>query len=491
MPQEESGIAEDVKVVEYHSIGELVCPVYIGGVLGHAIRATAIAVLPLHALKLGYSYDDVGILVGLLGVGSMSANLPAGSFVTRHGPRSLALVSYILHFSSSLLFAAAPNFTTLGLAMFLLGNADSTGILARTSILAATVPKSIRGKAMSTLGGVARISYTVFPPIGGFLAHRVQPRAVFIGQAALASAAFAQCYARTPTISIGQEIGKAANSQSSSPPVSTFYVFRAHAKSLIISCTFVMCLSLMRRARELLFSLAGHELELSEEHVGYFMCISYGLDAVLFPLAGWLLDNFGRTRTGALSSVSFAVAVAFLFGNTWWLYVCFSVASGWANGISAGIVQVIGADLAPSDCRGQFLAIYRTLGQSADILSPLTLGFVAESFSLQAAEMVVSAIGLLGAIWVLACVRETGSISSVAVDNPTATLEKPENIVAPKRVGKYSSLEDEDVEMPDVSKVNEQLGHTPHGDDDVIVDGDKTVQDDAESPMIEVDDTKV
>jgi len=165
------------------------------------------------------------------------------------------------------------------------------------------------------------------------------------------------------------------------------------------------------------------------------------LDALLFPLAGWLLDNIGRTRTGALSIICLCLSVAVLVYETLINFIAFSIASGVGNGLSAGIVQVLGADLAPAECRGEFLALFRTFGKASDLLAPLIVGLVADMASLQLSELIVCGIGFFGAGWVVSCVEET---LWKGAEKPAkeSCSNQVQGTVNPKGIGKYAGLDD-------------------------------------------------
>lgn len=288
-----------------------------------------------------------------------------------------------------------------------------------------------------------RIGYTVAPFIAGILAHHFGPRAVYVGQIAAALVAFTLTSTLLPFIRADQDIshkGRVQVDKLAMPPITMVSVMKSHWRPLFSVCFYVICLSICRRARELFFPLIGHDIGLSQDRIGYIISVSFGLDAVLFPVAGWLLDNIGRTRTGGLSCLGFTIAVSVLEAQTLWSFILFAVVSGIANGISSGIVQVIGADLAPPECRSEFLAIYRTLGRFADLLSPLIVGILAENSSLQVSELVVCIIGVVGACWAFGCMTETltADTQPPAADADNLGSGKPRE----KGIGKYTELDE-------------------------------------------------
>jgi hypothetical protein len=294
---------------------------------------------------------------------------------------------------------------------------------------------------MSANGGVQRIAYTIAPFVGGVCARFAGPSVVYILQAGMGLVAFAITCSLMPYISIDQDIGGKAGTQvqkTSEAKVTMFSVLLHHWRTLFSVCIYVVCLFVLRRARELYFSLVGHEINLTQDQVGYVIAGSYALDALLFPLAGWLLDNIGRTRTGAISNVCLSLAMITLVYQTMEDFLLFSAISGIGNGLSAGIVQVLGADLAPAECRGEFLALFRTFGKASDLLAPLIVGLVADLASLQLSELIVFGIGVFGACWVVCCIVEP--LWEVA-EKPAKERSDPVQNNSSKGIGKYVELE--------------------------------------------------
>merc|ERR1711920_194690 len=87
--------------------------------------------------------------------------------------------------------------------------------------------------------------------------------------------------------------------------------------------------------------------------------------------------------------------------------MAFAVGTGLANGISAGLNMVIATDLAPSNARGQFLGLFRTISRVTELVCPLTVGFLAQHSSLGMLEIFMAGVAIFAAVWVLFVVGET------------------------------------------------------------------------------------
>lgn len=435
-------------IVEFHSVRELGLPLYWPAFLAWIARSMIIAVLPIHILELGYSYDDVGCLVGVLGFGSMICNVPTGMLIERYGPKAIVILSSMVMCFGAICGMVAYSFLMMGSACFFLGCGESSGILARTTLIGACVRSELRGRASSTLGGVSRMAYMIGPLIAGAVAQYRGARTVYLIQAVLSVFAAIMTQFLTPYVRSDQDLSgspkKKVSKASASSPID---VIKAYWRVLFTVTFFVVCLSVLRKARELLFALVGHEAKLSQDQIGIVVSVSYTLDAMMFPLAGKLLDSVGRTRTGALTTTIFTSGILVLIGGGLWSYIAFAAVSGIANGLSAGLVITMGGDLAPADCRGQFLALYRTFGRVADLTAPLIVGVVAEYSSLRMAQLVICLVGLIGAAWILGCVQETLRSSSKQGGAATHADRSAEVLPKPTRVGKYAELNDDEEEL--------------------------------------------
>jgi hypothetical protein len=85
-----------------------------------------------------------------------------------------------------------------------------------------------------------------------------------------------------------------------------------------------------------------------------------------------------------------------------------AVLLGFANGIGTGVVMIIGADLARVSGRyGQFLGLWRLIGDVGISGAPRLVGTVVKAAGLAAASLTVGGIGLVGTLVMAVVVVET------------------------------------------------------------------------------------
>jgi len=71
--------------------------------------------------------------------------------------------------------------------------------------------------------------------------------------------------------------------------------------------------------------------------------------------------------------------------------------TGFGNGLGSGINMTLGADFSPSTARGEFLGVWRLIGDLGTAGGPLLVSGVTVATSLGAASLATGAIGLAGA----------------------------------------------------------------------------------------------
>src|SRR5690606_10434626 len=141
-----------------------------------------------------------------------------------------------------------------------------------------------------------------------------------------------------------------------------------------------------RAGRKVLIPLFASEvLGLGAFDVGLIVSLSGMVDMLMFYPAGWLMDTRGRKH---------AIVPCFLVMGLGMLLVPFTTGFtrlraagllvGFGNGVGSGTMMTLGADLAPRDATGEFLGLWRMIGDAGLVGGPLLVGAVAQATSLGA-----------------------------------------------------------------------------------------------------------
>ena len=78
-----------------------------------------------------------------------------------------------------------------------------------------------------------------------------------------------------------------------------------------------------------------------------------------------------------------------------------SLLMGVGNGFGSGLVMTLGVDLAPRTSAGEFLGIWRLMGDFGSTAGPMLIGVVAQVLGLQLAPLLIACVGIGGA-WLMA-----------------------------------------------------------------------------------------
>lgn len=370
----------------------MITAVYLPGLLLAFCNGMLVPTLPLFASSLHASLSVVGLVLGAEAIGTLIADVPAGALLRRFSGKivmagGLALVGVsvlLLVPSHGVLPVLGLRLTSgFGLALF---------NLSRHAFLTEATHNGKRGRAISTFGGVSRAGAFLGPAIGGLVAASFGLRAPFVLYAGVALVALLGVLRFVP-----------ASPPPKAAAAARFAVVRQFAGVLSTAGLAQLMAQMLRAGRKVLLPLyASQILGLDVGTVGIILSASAFADLSLFYPAGWLMDRWGRKFAIVPSFLAQAVGLALVpltHGFVGLLVV--AVALGLGNGLSAGTMMTLGADLAPREALGEFLGVWNLVGDAGASGGPLLVGVVAEVLDLGLAAVAVAVVGL-GAAWVFA-----------------------------------------------------------------------------------------
>ena len=152
------------------SLRSLGLSVYVPTFLFAVGQGAVIPIVPLAARELGASVAFASLVVALRGLGILAFDIPAGWLVAHLGERRAMAVGTLM--VGVALGGAVWSTSTWGFAVFtfLMGCGWSVWLLARLSYVTDVMPPELRGRALSTLGGINRVGNFVGPFAGVALA---------------------------------------------------------------------------------------------------------------------------------------------------------------------------------------------------------------------------------------------------------------------------------------------------------------------------------
>jgi MFS family permease len=379
----------------------LLLPVYVPSLLMAVSQEALTILLPLYMLEIGASPAFAALVVGLRGIGVLLFDVPAGMLVARFGDKPVLLGGLTLIFTGLLLLAITTEPLLIGFAAVALGTGHAAWMLGRQSYLADVCAPAELGRAIAAMAGLQRGGALIGPFAGGVLAGVAgYPIAFAAGVAsAVVGGAIVLAFAR-------------AVAPHENPDASfsgTLDVLRAQRGVLATAGGSTLVLQLMRATRQLLVPLFGQAVGLDVTTIGLVYSLATVVDIALFYPSGVLADRFGRKWSAVPSMALYALGLALLpLAAGFWSLLAIAVLLGFANGIGTGVVMIIGADLARTSGRhGQFLGLWRLIGDVGISGAPLLVGTVVKAGGLAAAGLTVAGLGLAGTLVMAFAVAET------------------------------------------------------------------------------------
>jgi MFS family permease len=379
----------------------LLLPVYVPSLLMAVSQEALTILLPLYMLETGASPAFAALVVGLRGVGVLLFDVPAGMLVARFGDKPVLLGGLGLILTGLALLSMATHAWLIGFAAVALGTGHAAWMLGRQSYLADVCTTNELGRAIAAMAGLQRGGALIGPVAGGALAGLAGfPVAFAVGAgSAVVAGATVLAFARAVP----------PHSNPDASLAGTLQVLRDQRGVLATAGGSALALQLMRATRQLLVPLFGQAAGLDVTTIGLVYSLSTVVDIALFYPSGVLADRYGRKWSAVPSMALYALGLALLpLSEGFYSLLAVAALLGFANGIGTGVVMIIGADLARASGRhGQFLGLWRLIGDVGISGAPLLVGTIVNGAGLAAAGLTVAGLGVVGALVMAFVVVET------------------------------------------------------------------------------------
>jgi MFS family permease len=273
-------------------------------------------------------------------------------------------------------------------------------LLARHAFMTTFVPLRYRARALSTIGGSQRLGYLVGPFLtAGLLQLTHSPAAAFwIHAVGCLAAAVCLLVLRDPEAQLRAE-GATSGEREVRREATGLFATLWRARFLLLTVgVAVSSISGLRSARQVILPLWAVSIGLDETTTSIVIGVANVVDFLLFYLGGSIMDRKGRLWVAL--PVAFGLGSGFILlafthelpGNTIW-YIAAAMFLSVANGLGAGIMMTLGADLADPADPAPFLGAWRFTSDTGGAVAPLLVSVITAVASLPVA---VGALGLLG-----------------------------------------------------------------------------------------------
>lgn len=362
-----------------------------------------IPVLPKFIQEMGVGVGLVGLGVSGVLIGTMLFDVPAGLLVGRFGYKRTMLAGTALAGVFAVMTAFTTGFPPLMALRLLAGTAMALWSISRMTYVSDTVPSAARGRTLATFGGVQRVGAFAGPMIGGVIGAQISLEAVFLAQAVMSAATLAMLL--TFAREVGGDRADQLRRQGRSP---VLRMLIEHGPSLARGGTAMVSLQLVRRGRELLLPLWGAHLGLEVDQIGLVIGVAAAVDMAMFLPVGYVMDRWGRKWMSVPSFLVLALGMGLLpLTNGVWSFAAVGVLSGFGNGLSSGAMMTLGADLAPRRRAGEFIGVWRLIGDAGGASGPIIVGQIASAVTLGWSSLFVAAFGVIGGAGLYFLVPET------------------------------------------------------------------------------------
>jgi MFS family permease len=379
----------------------LLLPVYVPSLLMAVSHEALTILLPLYMLEIGASPALAALAVGLRGIGVLLFDVPAGMLVARFGDKPVLVGGLAMIFGGLVALVITTNVWLIGFAALALGLGHAAWMLGRQSYLADVCTTPELGRAIAAMAGLQRGGALIGPFAGGVLAGVPGFPVAFAAGAASAVIAGATVIAFARAVPPHEDPDASFKG--------TLQVLRAQRRVLATAGGSALVLQAMRATRQVLVPLFGQAVGLDVTAIGLVYSLSTVIDIALFYPSGVLADRYGRKWSAVPSMGFYALGLALLpLASGFYSLLAVAVLLGFANGIGTGVVMIIGADLArASGRRGQFLGLWRLIGDVGMSGAPLLVGTIVGSAGLAAASLAVAGLGVVGVLVMSFGVAET------------------------------------------------------------------------------------
>lgn len=370
---------------------ELWRAVYVPSVLMAIGEGMLVPVLPLYVAELGAGFALVGLALAGEAIGMLLGDVPAGALLRRFQRRSMMLVGVaVVGLAVALVPATGAVLAVVALRV-VAGLGAAMWNLSRHAYLTESVRLAARGRSIATFGGATRFGLLIGPALGGAIAGAFGMPATFIAFGLLAAVVWVVCARFLEPRSAPEGPSRRLDHAAALRGV----IARRRGLLLVTGLGFLMGQTI-RSGRKIILPLYGSvALGLDVEMIGLVVSIAAAFDLALFPLAGQIMDRWGRkfTIVPCFAIQGLGMALVPLAGGFAGLALV-GIVMGIGNGLGSGSMMTLGADLAPRDAVGEFLGVWRLIGDAGGMGGPVAVGAIADLLTLATATLVIAAIGV-------------------------------------------------------------------------------------------------
>ena len=329
-------------------------------------------------------------------------NIPAGVMVERFGRKKILVVGAVGLGIFASLSGAATGMTLFIAARLVAGLFN--GMVATTAnvVVADLTTVENRGRALGLTHAVQLITGIASPAVGGLLAEVVDIRAPYyisgIGVLVFGAWALLRLPETRPGTHARGVAGAPGTTQrehasSGSSFSDAMALLRSKGFMLVCLLGFAQFFTRTGASHSLIPLFADRVIGLSPGTLGLFFSGASVLHSVLVYPAGVIADRYGRKVVIVPANLALVAALVLVpFGETVLLFAFTFTLVHAAQGYGGQAPMAYLGDVAPEGSRGLSFGIWRTFGDAAGMIAPLTVTALVAAVSFEAAFIFNAAI---------------------------------------------------------------------------------------------------
>jgi MFS family permease len=397
----------------------MLLPVYIPTLIISLAQGMLVPIMPLYARSFDISYWWVGVVLASQGIGNLVGDVPSGMLMQRLGQKWCMIGGIGLLALSMLAMSWAQTVPELIIYGFLAGLGNALWNISRHAYITTATALQQRGRAVATFGGLSRVGAFLGPLAGGAIAGAYGLRLPFVVFAAVAllalisSALFINDAQPVVAVRRGGLRGHSAH---------MLAMLRAHLRIFLTAGTGQLLAQMVRSGRTVIVPLfASDVIGLDVEAIGLLTSLSSAIDMAMFYPAGIIMDRFGRKYAYVPSFAIMGIGMALIpFTYSFGTMLVATLVVGFGNGLGSGTMLTLGSDLAPKENIGEFLGLWRLIGDAGTTGAPFVTGAIADILGLAPAAFVIGCVGLAAAailgLFVPETLHEHSAVSPASAD---------------------------------------------------------------------------
>lgn len=351
--------------------------------------------LPLFVKSLGGTYGWVGLVLSAPLIGNLIADVPSGLLLRRWGHRQAMVLGMSITVLMTVFCYWVNTIEQAFVLQLISGIGTSLYSVARHAFVTEQVTSRNRGRAIAAFGGMFRIGRFLGPLAGGFLGSAFGLRLPFLAFGVLGGLAVISVLLAAVTAPAVLTDYKTSRKHK----VTLKAIIHSRIELLIPGGVGQLFAQMIRAGRSAIIPLyAADVVGLEVSAIGWLLGISAFVEMTLFYPAGWIMDHWGRKYSIVPSFLIQAIAMACVpLTSTFTSLLLCVISIGAGNGLSSGAMMTLGSDLSPDHARGEFLGIWRLIGDFGGAGGPYLVGAVADAVALPTSALVLAGAGLAAA----------------------------------------------------------------------------------------------